>query len=98
MFKAEGQIINLFTSPPTEKYDESFKVQLLGDMPTKDGQVRKEMVTLNVTNAIYNSLQGHIGQTVSIPVGFYVNNGRLTTFFPKSAGDKINLQPAGIEA
>jgi len=85
MYSVKAQVLNLFHSEATEKYAESFKVQLLGDVPLKDGQVKKDMLTLNVPQEIYNSLQGQEGKTVSLPIGFFVSNNRLTPFFPKSA-------------
>lgn len=81
MFKISGQITNTFTIPKSEKYDESFKVQLLGDQTTKDGQVRKEMVTLNVPENVYQQLTSKVGQPVELPVGLFVSNGRLQVFF-----------------
>lgn len=85
MYSVKAQVLNLFHSAATEKYDESFKVQLLGDVPLKDGQVKKDMLTLNVPQEIYNSLQGQEGKTVTLPIGFFVSNNRLTPFFPKTA-------------
>lgn len=85
MFQATGQIINLFSSPATEKYEASYKVQLLGDMPMQDGQVKKEMLTLGVPKTVFDSFQGHVGQEVTLPIGFYVKNGVLVTFYPKKA-------------
>jgi hypothetical protein len=94
MFQATGQIINLFKSPASEKYEESYKVQILGDMPLVDGQVKKEMLTLNIPRAVFNSLQGRTNEEVSIPIGFYVKNGVLVTFFPKHGGGFEGSLPA----
>jgi len=85
MYQVTAQVLNLFHSPATEKYDESFKVQLLGDVPLKDGQVKKDMLTLSVPAEVYNSLQGQEGKIISLPIGFFVSNNRLMPFFPKSA-------------
>lgn len=85
MFTATGQLINLFQSPASEKYEASYKAQLLGEMPMADGQVKKEMLTLGVPQPLFNSLQGRVGQEVTLPIGFYVKNGVLVTFFPKNA-------------
>lgn len=83
MYQVTGQVINLFNSPASEKYEASFKVQILGDMPLVDGQVKKEMLTLNVPKDVFNSLQGRTGEEVTLPIGFYVKNNVLVTFFPK---------------
>lgn len=83
MYQVTGQIINLFNSPASEKYEASYKVQVLGDMPLVDGQVKKEMLTLKVPRPVFDSLQGRTGETVTLPIGFYVKNNILVTFFPK---------------
>lgn len=83
MYKVTGQVINLFHSPASEKYEESFKVQLLGDSPLMDGQVKKEMLTLNVPRPIFDQLQTQVGKSVTVPIGFYVKNNTLVTFYPK---------------
>lgn len=92
MYEVTGQIINVFHSPATDKYDETFKVQLLGDMPLVDGQVKKEMLTLNVPRPVYDSCQTQRGEVVSLPIGFYVKNNVLVTFYPKHQGaGKVSL-------
>lgn len=83
MYKVTGQIINVFHSPASEKYEESWKVQLLGDSALVDGQVKKEMLTLTVPRPIFDQLQSQQGKTVTIPIGFYVKNNMLVTFYPK---------------
>jgi spore coat polysaccharide biosynthesis protein SpsF (cytidylyltransferase family) len=85
MYNVTAQVLNTFYTEASEKYDESFKVQLLGDNPLKDGQIKKEMLTLSVPEKIYNSLKDQIGKTVSLPVGFFVSNNRLTPFYPKNS-------------
>lgn len=89
MFQVTGQIINLFFSPKSEKYEESYKVQLLGDMLTQDGQVKKEMLTLNVPLPVYNSLKGRENEDITLPIGLYVRGSNLVTFFPKSHTQQV---------
>ena len=91
MYQVTGEILNLFNSPKSEKYDASYKVQLLGETLTIDGQVKKEMITLNVPQSVYNSLQGQTGKTATLPIGFYVKNGNLITFFPKSEAENVEV-------
>jgi len=91
MFQVTGQIINLFDSPKTEKYEASFKVQILGETATIDGQIKKEMLTLNVPLSVFNSLKGRTGQDITLPVGFYVKGNNLITFFPKSEEKNLTL-------
>jgi len=84
MYRVNAQVLNSFHSPETEKYPESFKIQLLGDNPLQDGQVKKEMLTLTVPKDVYNSLKSKEGKTVTLPIGFFVSNNRLTPFYPKN--------------
>jgi len=85
MFNVTGKIMNLIHSPATDKFDESFKVQVLGQNPLVDGQVKMELLTLNVPRPVYSSLMGHESEEITLPVGFYVKNGQLITFYPKHA-------------
>ena len=84
MYSVKAQVLNTFSVPATEKYPASWKVQLLGDNHFQDGQVKKEMLTLNVPESIFSSLQDKAGKIVSLPVSFFVSNGRLQTIFPKN--------------
>ena len=94
MYKVTGQIINVFHSPGSEKYDESWKVQLLGDSALVDGQVKKEMLTLTVPRPIFEQLQSQNGKVVTIPIGFYVKNNMLVTFYPKHEAASKGSLPA----
>lgn len=85
MFHATGTLINLFYSPKNEKFEASYKAQLLGDLPQADGQVKKEMLTLSLPKSVFDSLQGQVNSEVTLPVGVSIINGRLVTFFPKNA-------------
>jgi len=84
MFNVTGKIMNVFSSAATEKYDASYKVQILGETDLPDGQCKMEMLTLNVPKTIYDSLQGQEGQEITLPIGFYVKNNQLITFYPKN--------------
>jgi hypothetical protein len=86
MYKVTAEVIHAFSVPASEQYDESFKVQLMGDNHLKDGQVKKEMLTLSVPKEIYEQLKGQSGKTVTLPVSFFVRGNQLTPFYPKSAG------------
>lgn len=90
MFSLTGTIFNCFFTPATEKYPEpSYKVQLLGDQLMKDGQVKKEMVTLKFPHDAYVLLEKNLGNTVSMPIGLFVSDGRLQPFFPKGRTSEI---------
>lgn len=90
MFSMKAEVINTFSVPPSEKYpEEAYKVQFVGDQLTRDGQVRKEMVTMGIPFEAYNTLKGKIGQVVRIPIGLFVSNGRIQPFFPKGHAKDI---------
>ncbi len=91
MFSIHGQIVNTFYTPASEKYPEpSYKVQLLGDHVTKDGQVRKEMLDLSIPVDVYNSLLDQVGKMVRLPVGLFVSDkGSIRAFFPKGRAQDV---------
>lgn len=91
MFSIHGQIVNTFFTPASEKYPEpSYKVQLLGDHVTKDGQVRKEMLDLSIPFDVYNSLLDQVGKMVRLPVGLFVSDkGAIRAFFPKGMAQDV---------
>jgi len=84
MFSLKAEVINTFSVPPSDKYpEEAYKVQFVGDQLTRDGQIRKEMVTMGIPLEAFNVLKSKIGQVVNIPIGLFVTNGRIQPFFPK---------------
>lgn len=90
MFSLTGVVLNCFTTPPSDKYpDPAYKVQLLGDQLTKDGQVKKEMVTLGFPRDAFLMLEKNIGNVVTMPIGLFVTEGRLQPFFPKGRASEI---------
>lgn len=91
MFSVHGQIVNTFYTPASEKYpDPSYKVQLLGEHVTKDGQVRKEMLDLSIPVDVYNSLLDQVGKMVQLPVGLFVSEkGAIRAFFPKGRAKDV---------
>lgn len=89
MYKVTAQVMNAFSVPASEKYEESFKIQLIGDTHMKDGQVKKEMLTLSVPNTVYNKLKDSVGKTVTLPVSFFVRNNQMNPFYPKSVAETL---------
>ena len=84
MFNVTGTIANFIYSKASDKYDESFKIQVQGETALPDGQFKIEILTLNVPKKIYESLQGQKGEEVTLPIGFYCKNNQIITFFPKN--------------
>lgn len=96
MFSMKAEVINTFSVPPSEKYpEEAYKVQFVGDQLTRDGQIRKEMVTMGIPFEAFNVLKAKVGQVVRIPIGLFVANGRIQPFFPK--GHAKEIQSSGGE-
>lgn len=90
MFSMQAEVINTFFVPPSEKYpEEAYKVQFVGDQLTRDGQIKKEMVTMGIPFEAFNVLKSMIGQSVRIPIGLFYNNGRIQPFFPKGQAKEI---------
>jgi hypothetical protein len=85
MFYMRGEVSNCYDVPASEKYpDPSYKVQILGDQVTKDGQIKKELVTLGIPFDAFKVLREKVGQSVTLPIGLFVANGRMQPFFPKA--------------
>lgn len=91
MYSVKAKVLNLFSIPASEKYDASWKVQLLGETELQDGQKKNEMLTLSVPQDVFNGLAGREGEDVTMPISFFVSNNRLNPFFPKGA--KLNESP-----
>jgi len=90
MFSLKAEVINTFSVPPSEKYpEEAYKVQFVGDQLTRDGQIRKDMVTMGIPFEAFKVLSGKIGQVVTVPIGLFVSNGRIQPFFPKGHAQSI---------
>lgn len=84
MYQVTADVLNVFHVPATEKYDETFKVQLIGDNHMKNGQVKKELLTLSVPEKTFLDLKGEIGNPVTLPVSFFAQGSQITAFYPKN--------------
>ena len=85
MYKLEGELINCFRVPASDKYPESYKVQVLGETTTQAGETRKEMLTLSVSSAQWEALKTRVGRPVSVPIGIFVKGGVMHAYVPKDA-------------
>lgn len=94
MYRLEGKVVNCFRQPASEKFPESFKVQIMGEMATQAGELRMEMLTLSATPQQWNALKIRQGAAVSIPVGLFVKGGALHAYIPKQAEIGISA-PSG---
>ncbi len=98
MYTITAEVINAFSVPATDKYPENWKLQLMGDITTRDGQIKKEMVTLSIPRDEYARLKDMTGHTVTLPVAFYVSGKQVNPFYPKSAQVAPSGSPRGTSA
>lgn len=93
MFSLTGQIVNVFVSPvgvnkdTGEQYGGQDKVQVLGDIPMKNGEYRKDLLTLTTEQG--DKLKNALGRSITAPVAFYVRNSAVQYYIPK--GSQIAL-------
>lgn len=88
LFQVTGQLVNVFTTPIGERDGEKFggdsKIQLLGDIAMKNGEIRKEMVTLKIEDPkLAENLS--LGDTVIAPIGVFAQGGNITYYIPKGS-------------
>lgn len=89
LFQVTGQLINIFVSPKGkneegQEYGGDHKIQILGDIAMKNGEFRKEMVTLKAPSP--DDLGNlAIGDTISAPLGVFAQGGNITYFIPKGS-------------
>lgn len=98
MFSVTGLLANTFHQPATDKYDESYRVQILGDQITQSGEIRKELLTLSVPAQVYESFRSSVGQPVTLPVGLFASGNRVQAFLPKNVNVGLlrsKLKPSG---
>lgn len=81
MLKLEGLVVNVYKAPDFnpkegEKKEGGHKVQLMTDVHMKNGETKKELVTLTVKNPdLYT-----IGAEASIPVGAFAKGAPVTFY------------------
>lgn len=85
MLSCVATLIAVFTVPASDKYPASWKIQLLGDNALKDGQYRKDLVTLSVPQEVHDKLDTHIGETVTVPISCF-SEKPVNYFYPKGSG------------
>lgn len=90
MLSLSGLVINVFESPKGvskrtgEEYGGQDKVQIIGDLPLPNGEIRKEMITLTAHDA--KPFQDLIGKSMSVSVGVIAQaKGQLTYFITKGS-------------
>ncbi|MGR0479886.1 MAG: hypothetical protein ACTFAL_00370 [Candidatus Electronema sp. V4] len=85
MYTITAKLINAFTTPGGKDFPPACKVQLMGEMPMKDGQIKKQLIDLTVPADWYNKLTSKMDQIVKLPISFFAQNNNVVVFFPKGA-------------
>jgi len=87
MLSLTGVLVNTFTSPAFQAKDaqkdeqkpEKPKLQILGDVALKNGELKKDLLTVSVPSLI--PYEGKEGSEVTIPVGaFSPSKGNIAFF------------------
>lgn len=93
MLSMTGQLFNIYIQPGGTnkeggKFEDRDKIQLVGDFPLSNGQIKKGLVDLAIEDvSIYKGLEGKV---ISVPVGSYVTDRKEVGFYvPK--GSKPSL-------
>lgn len=94
MFTVKGQVLNVFTQPgvvdkETGEIGESTdRVQLLGELPQANGEIKLDMITLKVTEKkLYQTVKG---KNVRIPLGFFATGkNSIVYYIPKGSRPEL---------
>jgi hypothetical protein len=93
MFSLTGQVVHVYTAPKGvskktgEEYGGQDKVQIMGDIPLKGGETRKELISLTTDQG--SALEKMEGKIVTCPVSFFANGKSVSYYIPE--GHKIKL-------
>lgn len=88
MFQVTGEVLHVFQEPDrTDRATGEIsrgrpKVQILGELPLENGEVRRDMITLSVDRkADYEPL---VGSRISVPLGMFAPaKGQIAYFIPR---------------
>lgn len=81
MITVNGTLLNVYVQPTRVEgeEDEKPKIQVLGDIPQRNGHIRKELVTISVPDiSLY---KGKEGEHVQVPVGTFAPSKGTVIFF-----------------
>lgn len=91
MFTLNGTLLHIFETgkgvnkKTGEEYDSQDKIQILGDIPLQNGEIRKDIVTIT-THDISHIKNIPLGSSVNVPVGMFAQGkGLITYFMPKGS-------------
>lgn len=86
MLQLRGVLINSFktkggTNDDGSVYEPKDKIQLLGDIPQRDGGVRKDLIDLSVDDfSIYRDL---VGSEIIVNIGAFASKNNIIFFVQK---------------
>ena len=85
MITLNGMLLNTYKQQTRRDGEqiEKDKIQVLGDIPQPNGEIRKDLVTITVPDA--NRYKDRIGEEVSIPVGAFAPSKGQVIFFATKA-------------
>jgi hypothetical protein len=89
MFSITGQVITVFKAPEGktktgENYGGDYRVQVLGELALKNGEVKRELVTLSMPSRWGRELFTAVGSTVTLPVGIMASGNVVRAFIPEN--------------
>ncbi|WKZ14037.1 MAG: hypothetical protein QY317_08960 [Candidatus Jettenia caeni] len=90
MYYVSGEVINYFSVEETKGkdgkvYPASDKLQLLGEVETKSGDIKKELLTFVVPGHWKPRIKEILGKKVFFPIQLYVSENRISPFVGSSA-------------
>ena len=83
MITLNGQLLNVYKAPARGEGDEKDKVQILGDIPLPNGEIRKDLMTITVKDA--RKYEGLTGSEISLSVGAFAPQKGTVIFFEVAA-------------
>jgi len=96
MLMLTGEVFNVLQTPTGtnregQQYGGDHQVQIMGDNPLSNGEVRKELVTLRTDNP--EAFKKIVGKTVAVSIGAFVRNGSIVYFMQRGAMPSLLNKP-----
>lgn len=102
MFRVSGQVMKVYrqerTDRDTGEVQAQTRVQLLGEVPTRDGgDTKLDFIDLRAPEPLVEPLKRVVGKNISLPVGVFAPaKGRLVWYVP--TGAKVESQASKTPA
>lgn len=102
MFSITGQVLKVFKAPEGktkagENYGGDYRLQLLGSLKLKNGEVKNELVTLGMPSKWGVDLFKCIGSMITVPVAVMASGNVVKAYIPDNEdmpkiGDSIGVK------